>query len=1010
MELTSDNLFLFIIKKYKYNEKRLKKKLSSENNKQIIKQICTSRTKDEQLKIRKYIKGLIINNSNISNIVYNTVDPFINDCYKNLEYLSITNNYIKNLDFIMKFPNLFYLDLYRNPLEELTALNNKNIFGYLRLSIELYNEKKILNIYNLQCGILDIELKNKKYLKIFNMHNNHICLLNNQIQYFIDKIKHAEEKIKTNNNTKKKNMTKNDLSSISNNSNSNSDTANADISKDLSQNNNLMNSISFLNYNLEQKTEEYIPEHPAENIVQNNPFLLRIKKYFDDYENEIKNNLSGEYRNIYDKKRKNMINLVNNEILKSKNLEENKRYLDNEKEKLILVFNIYKKISLFNKERNNNSYYVGNIDSILVNKNLDNIFIKEFETFLKNKSLKIRGSIIILISLVFYITGTISEKMFQTLINYILRKYYDFDENKTPPDFSNFGNIHYLSFYYYTYNYLYKRIKDFGKTNNIEKYKDILDVLKMEKLILKSNILYKKLKENKSTNNYKEFCQNKKNRIIKEIRSIKELNITKEFLILIQFLIDYIIYEKIEENIINNSYPGEYSYLIELKETIEETEIRINNINFLSSLSLSQLKYEKNKKERIFNKFYFEKDNVKKIKNKEFKNYIYINDLNRSNSMTNLNTSIIASSILNNSKSNFNNNYNFFCEDNDYNKVDDIDANEVNECFYVDSLQKNLNYTPPSPRRGNANFNEIKYHQNIINKKMNNKYFKKEYNTLNNNDNSYYQDDNKSSLNTNINIQLPSIQSYLNQNEIFDEKEQVKKMVLNPEFLSQQARYIIKLEKLNKRSLKKNSHHIKLKSKFNLRNEESLNTKTQFDNFNINNNNNYNTGFIQTSYSKENYNYLKNIFNKSKVNFNSSTSNQNFPPMHFNNNNNINHYNYTIVQNRTLNRNRNMKKIFDEKYRKRKYLLSQNESNDINFYGVPKSFPGMTLLNFGKNKNKKLKNVSVIKKKNSLSKLNIQIKEEKKSYKTEIKDKIKETVKNNILRNARRFAYSMHQQ
>ena len=48
-----------------------------------------------------------------------------------------------------------------------------------------------------------------------HMHNNHICLLNNQIQYFIDKIKHAEEKIKTNNNTKKKNMTKNDLSSIS---------------------------------------------------------------------------------------------------------------------------------------------------------------------------------------------------------------------------------------------------------------------------------------------------------------------------------------------------------------------------------------------------------------------------------------------------------------------------------------------------------------------------------------------------------------------------------------------------------------------------------------------------------------------------------------------------------------------------------------------------------------------------------------------------------------------------
>ena len=982
MELTSDNLFLFIIKKYKYNEKRLKKKLSSENNKQIIKQICTSRTKDEQLKIRKYIKGLIINNSNISNIVYNTVDPFINDCYKNLEYLSITNNYIKNLDFIMKFPNLFYLDLYRNPLEELTALNNKNIFGYLRLSIELYNEKKILNIYNLQCGILDIELKNKKYLKIFNMHNNHICLLNNQIQYFIDKIKQAEEKIKTNNNTKKKNMTKNDLSSISNNSNSNSDTANADISKDLSQNNNLMNSISFLNYNLEQKKEEYIPEHPAENIVQNNPFLLRIKKYFDDYENEIKNNLSGEYRNIYDKKRKNMINLVNNEILKSKNLEENKRYLDNEKEKLILVFNIYKKISLFNKERNNNSYYVGNIDSILVNKNLDNIFIKEFETFLKNKSLKIRGSIIILISLVFYITGTISEKMFQTLINYILRKYYDFDENKTPPDFSNFGNIHYLSFYYSTYNYFSKRIKDLENTINIEKYKDILNVLKMEKLILKSNILYKKLKENKTKNNNIEFCQNKKHRINKEIRSIKELKITKEFLILIQFLIDYIIYEKIEEEIINNSYPGEYSYIIELKETIEETEIQINNMNFLSSLSLSALKFEKNKKERIFNKFYFEKDRVKKIKNKEFKNYIYNNDLNHSNSLNNLNTSIMASTLLNNSKSNFNNNNNFFCEENDNKKIDDID---VNECLYVDSLQKNY-----SSNASNININKIKTHR----KKLNNIYFKKDFYSFNNENSVGHEE--KNSLNTNI--QLPSIRSFLNQNnQNMDENEHFEKMVFNPEFLSQKARYILKLEKLKKKNLKKNSKHTHAKNN---------------SNSNNNSNSKINPGMIKTSYSKKTINFLQNNFYKSKINFiPGSTSNKNIHPINYNNiNRNINDFN--TIKYKTISRNRHMQKNLDEKYKLKVYKYPQNENEELNtnFFGVPESFPGMTLLNFGKSRGGSYsKNIKLIKKKKSLSKLNIQIKDEKVSHKTEIMNKIKETVKNNILRNARRVAFSMYQ-
>ena len=146
----------------------------------------------------------------------------------------------------------------------------------------------------------------------------------------------------------------------------------------------------------------------------------------------------------------------------------------------------------------------------------------------------------------------------------------------------------------------------------------------MEKLIIRSNILYKKLKENKSKDNNLEFCFYKKNKIKKEIRSIKELKISKEFLILIQFLIeirsikelkiskefliliqfliDYVIYEKIEELLINKSYPGEYSYLIELKETFEETEIQVNNTKFLSSLSLSALKFERNKKERIFNK------------------------------------------------------------------------------------------------------------------------------------------------------------------------------------------------------------------------------------------------------------------------------------------------------------------------------------------------------------------------------------------------------------------------
>ena len=810
-------------------------------------------------------------------------------------------------------------------------------------------------------------------------------MLNNHIQYFIDTIKNAEEKIRIN---KRKNTAKNDLSSISVHSNSNSDIANAELPKE-SNKNVLVNNIS-LNLNLEAK-KEYIPEKPKEKIIQSNPDLLKIKQYFDSFENEIRSKLTGENKNIYERKKRS-ISLINNEVFKSKNLEGNIDYLDSEKEKLLLLFDIYKKISLFNKERNNDIYYIGNPESIEVNKKIDNIFILEINNSLEKYSLKIRASIIMLIAFIFYIMGIISEKMLQTIIDYIFEKYYGFDENKKPPNFSNLGNIHYLTFYYSVYDYFYKRIIDLENTINIEQYKDILNVLRMEKLVIKSNILFKKLKENKSRNNNLEFCFYKKNKISKEIRSIKELKITKEFLILMQFLSDYIIYEKIEELLVNKSYPGEYSYLIELKETIEETEIQVNNMKFLSSLSLSALKFEKNKKERISNKFYFEKDNVKKIQNKEFKNYLVFNDLNRSNSMNNLNTSIISSTLFNNSKSNFNSNtYKMLFEDIEYYKDDDID---VDECFYIDSIRKN-NISNNSNIIINNRLNQRK-----INYKLNNNiYTKKE------NDSSY---DNSKEFED---IRLPSIQSNLNPKN--EESDFLKKIVFNPEFLSQHARYILKFEKMTKKFQKKNG--------INLR-RNKIRNKIQFNSLDVKRlpNNENQPGFIQTSYDKDIYKNKGLDFNKSKMNLmlESSTNenNNNQKNFHSSNNNNIpfDHTNYAInsyhfPNNNRTSRNDNMKRVFDEKFRQKKYIYQNEDNNELNmnFYGVPKSFPGMTLLNFGKIQKKNYSNIKLFKKKKNIRK--IHIKEEKKSHKAEVISKIRETVKNNILRNARRVAFSMYQ-
>ena len=55
-------------------------------------------------------------------------------------------------------PELFYLDVLGSHLENFEALNNKNIFGYLRLIVKNFYEKKLLSINGLNCSILKIDI------------------------------------------------------------------------------------------------------------------------------------------------------------------------------------------------------------------------------------------------------------------------------------------------------------------------------------------------------------------------------------------------------------------------------------------------------------------------------------------------------------------------------------------------------------------------------------------------------------------------------------------------------------------------------------------------------------------------------------------------------------------------------------------------------------------------------------------------------------------------------------
>jgi Leucine-rich repeat (LRR) protein len=125
MEISSDKIFSLIEKKMDKNKNK-KKILLTIDEKEIL------------------TDGIIFNNSYISKIYFNSIDKKALYNFENLQYLSLTHNSLRNIDFIKHFPNLFYLDLYKNSIDDFKVLNKKNIFGYIRLSIDHFNEKKIL--------------------------------------------------------------------------------------------------------------------------------------------------------------------------------------------------------------------------------------------------------------------------------------------------------------------------------------------------------------------------------------------------------------------------------------------------------------------------------------------------------------------------------------------------------------------------------------------------------------------------------------------------------------------------------------------------------------------------------------------------------------------------------------------------------------------------------------------------------------------------------------------------
>ena len=647
MDLTSNDLYYLIKKKIK--DKIDKNKKPTLPSISIAKRLELLRLQKKEENYEKYFKGIILNESNISNFIYNSVNPKINNCFNNLEYLSLTNNFLINLNFIVNIPELFYLDVFGNPLDDFSSLNYKNIFGYLRLSVDKFHENKILAVTGLNCAILDIEIKDKTILKLFKTFNKNILIFNNEINYYVDELENRKRKtykskksllfyqglgnninIGNKNNEKNKNLKMNFNENIQhieqkgNDSKNNSDNSENSF-YDLNKNNN----FNLNNIKVEIKNE----------------FLLEIKNFFE----ELKQVLT-----TISKKIKTTITVSY--------LYTDDTYLEIEKKRILLLYRTYLKLSSFNKEKNSDYFFCKNIISINSNKFTDSIILYEIKKFIKCININIRFGIIILIAMLFYCLNLISMKLSISIIHYILIKCYKFDEHKQIPKINSFGDFHYLCYYIDNLEDFKKKLI-FAEKSQIDLYQKILDILEIKNLILKSNVLKHKKEEYENKNKHLFDDISQKNKVSTLLLLMKELKIDQDILILIEFFCDFIKYENMEQIVINEALKDEYSTLIEIKEILELFELDKNN---LSIKDLSNKKYYKNKLERIFNKFYFENNKIKVIKNKNFRSI-------KSNKLSSTKFNLL-SFIINWNK--------------DYMKTDQIN---IKNCFIIDKLKKKDN-------------------------------------------------------------------------------------------------------------------------------------------------------------------------------------------------------------------------------------------------------------------------------------------------------------------------------
>ena len=161
------------------NDRFIKQFLSIDENN--IKNENTKKT--EETNKKKIINTMVLDSSKISYFK-------INSTFIQIECLSLRNNFIRDISFLHYLPNIYYLDLYGNHLDNYKPLVKHGTFGFLSLSPpKNYFEKKILSLTQLNVVILEVDITDKSIYNNLIVGNPNILVFNDSIIDFNKKVR-----------------------------------------------------------------------------------------------------------------------------------------------------------------------------------------------------------------------------------------------------------------------------------------------------------------------------------------------------------------------------------------------------------------------------------------------------------------------------------------------------------------------------------------------------------------------------------------------------------------------------------------------------------------------------------------------------------------------------------------------------------------------------------------------------------------------------------------------------